>query len=78
MATNSDGGDSEDGPFWVTISAGSPSHYHASKGCSRVQRPDKYRNRDHSYVEFHDLDPCPYCHDDLSRPLDGEPGASSE
>jgi hypothetical protein len=72
MATNSDGG--EDGPHWVTNSNGaSASHYHADKTCSRVQQPDRYRNRDQAYIEFHDLEPCPYCHDHLSRPLDGEP-----
>lgn len=58
--------------YWVSIS-GSPTTYHASKSCSRVRKPDRYRDRDQSYVTFHDLDRCPWCHDDLERPIAGEP-----
>jgi len=58
---------------WVTIS-GAPSWYHATKDCSRVCKPDRYRDRPKSYIDFHDLDRCPWCHEDLDRLIDG--GAS--
>ena len=72
MATNSDGG--EDGPHWVTNSNGAtPDAYHATRDCPRVQQPDKYRDRDPSYIEFHGLEECSFCHDD--PPEDGGEGA---
>jgi hypothetical protein len=57
---------------WVSISS-TPVLYHATKDCSRVRKPDRYRDRPRSYIDFHDLDRCPFCHDDLERPIDGDP-----
>jgi len=57
---------------WVSIS-GTPTTYHATTDCSRVRKPDRYRDRDQSYIDFHDLERCPWCHEDLERPIAGEP-----
>jgi len=63
---------SDDHERWVTIT-GTPKLYHITKECSRVRKPEQYRDRDTSYIEFHEIDPCPFCHPDLDRPIDGDP-----
>lgn len=36
--------------------------YHSTEKCSRIQKPEHTRERSAHYVEWHDLEPCEYCH----------------
>jgi hypothetical protein len=35
--------------------------YHESKGCDRIDDPERVTSRPDSYIEWHDLEPCAYC-----------------
>lgn len=38
-------------------------HYHATRECPRLKQPDKAVDRSPAYVNYHNLDPCSFCHD---------------
>jgi len=43
--------------------------FHSSKQCERIDDPGRFFERDDRYVEWHDLDPCPFCcGDDFPQP----------
>jgi hypothetical protein len=51
-----------DGQTYITARHRHVTVYHATRECSRIEKPEYARERTAHYVEWHGLDPCEYCH----------------
>lgn len=60
MATNS----TADNSTYITARHRHATVYHSTRECERLRNPEDARDRSEHYVEWHDLDPCEYCHDE--------------
>lgn len=46
--------------------------HHDPENCERVNKPDRHVPRGKEYIQYHDLDPCPYCVPGLKPDRDDE------
>jgi len=54
--------------FWVAPRPSDMAVYHLDKHCRRLKEDPKERN--HRYVEWHDLEPCDWCNPDKNSPFE--------
>lgn len=47
--------------FVSTNPYSSTTHYHTDESCRYLQETRNYRERSDRYIEWHELDECPYC-----------------
>jgi len=53
-------------PKWVPTKSTNVSAYHDKQDCLRLHSSTEVFKRDREYIAWHELDPCPWCHDGMT------------
>jgi hypothetical protein len=55
-------------PFYTSKVSSTVNRYHANSDCNTINDPTKVAKRSASFVEWHDLNPCWRCYDEVEVP----------